>query len=1038
MRTMFGIILIHAAATLGVVVQDSRPAVPVTFQLSLSDAPNPWYVAGRPASLRIVAVDSLGRPAPMAGLTATLKTSDARSRLNDLQVPLANGVAVVRVQWYSPGVHAIDAVSKQGIRGRIGGVKVEALPDDIKIELTTPQAWPRYVRGNSGIRIEGRVASKGKPVPSIDLSFAASKGVRSFPRDCHTDEIGGAFKAALFTPVLVCLPGGGETIQGRTPMSIDCFIDADGNGRLDPGEPCRDLPDAVIVEGCPQDEIAVAHFLLSILAEGGVATPPETDLGDLILSPPLGPGPAVREKNRIEQAKERLEKEVIEFVNSGAWKGRFSDVSKRIRKIIALLGGIAAAEDIVMILECAARLTEANPDVGKIELDLVELNGKFTVHVSYRDLVRMILNALKGKRRLSNLDFNDCMKPRARAVRTVGPGAGRAVEDPAVEQPAFEFDCDGPGMVKLEIELAYQPAAAVIIDDGHGAASQRVSAPSSNLSTLVVDFATTERFEILQDPPDIDADTDRDGTVEANQDDDRNEEQPVRYLSPRGALVFANVDNDARALDRDLKNETIDGGDDILDVVPIVIRRIPNLAAGARVVLSVDDPMAVRVFESRTVGAATFIGPNTSAVKEIPRAQIMAGDVVLGLEGILNGREVVLNVSIVQAGRIVSFDETRVLVTPWLMTSNVDVAEEVLVTRWPARTQPTDRDNSVFLADLAPKLRRAIRAGGVTLVDGKLDPAVIAEFIQDPLEFGYQKIRGSTPGSTRTMPVAADLPYDANTSVSHGSFAESRFLAPDRGVVFIEPAVDPSGRGANFGGNLELIPPFANQPLGLAVTGDNAAEGIRNWFRMNRLQTKAPNSASSEMLFLPFNSAQTNIDHVDEVMNVVPRPGGGFTILLGDMRRALLSIPPSGSPLGDRLVPYRVLEDDVDRADSTLSAIRDELVGAGVDESSIVRIPVFYPLPSDPELNDEFGLPNSINLQVVNGVVFVPEPAMDDPTDPTHALKIPLTSMRNDIARQLRAAGVPAGRIQFVDTRELWFFGGEVHCATNARRTPPQ
>jgi hypothetical protein len=405
-------------------------------------------------------------------------------------------------------------------------------------------------------------------------------------------------------------------------------------------------------------------------------------------------------------------------------------------------------------------------------------------------------------------------------------------------------------------------------------------------------------------------------------------------------------------------------------------------------------------------------------------------DVILGLEGLRFNQQVKLNVSISLAGRIPSFDEARVLVTPWLMASNVDPAGEVYVSRWPARANPADRDNRLFLADIRSKIVRGIQLNKVTFLAG-----LLAEFIQDPIEVGYQRIRGSVPAAVRTMPVALDLPYAAGASPSHDKFAEGVFMGPDRGAVVVEPNVDPGGRGAAYGGNLELIPPFKSHSLGIAVVGDNMGDSPAFFIELNREQT--PNPAAAQIVRLPFNSASTNIDHVDEVINVIPsRSQDGFAIVIGDPRRAIAHIPPAGSPLGDRLVPYRVRTDDVDRSEKTLNDIQAALESLGLPASSFVRIPVFYPLPSDPVLFNFFGLPNGVNLQVVNGAVFVPEPAMDDPTDPTHTRKFILTSMKNDITRRLASAGIAPSQIQFVDTRELSAFGGEVHCATNALRAP--
>jgi hypothetical protein len=116
-------VLLALASTHGY-VQDQAGGVPVAFGLEVLENPDPWYVSGKPALLKIIAVDQHGRPSMMNGIVARLKTTDPKSKLNNFDVGLVNGTAVLKLQWFTPSdAHSIQASGTGGITGETNGIK---------------------------------------------------------------------------------------------------------------------------------------------------------------------------------------------------------------------------------------------------------------------------------------------------------------------------------------------------------------------------------------------------------------------------------------------------------------------------------------------------------------------------------------------------------------------------------------------------------------------------------------------------------------------------------------------------------------------------------------------------------------------------------------------------------------------------------------------------------------------------------------------------------------------------------------------------
>ena len=193
-----GIILPVLAIAL-LAAADMPGGPPVALDLQVQGAPDPWYVAMRSVHLSIASVDGTGGASPV-NTVVTLETSDARSRLNGAQVPLVNGAVVVRVQWFTAGEHSITAVTREGLRGRVEGIRVSALPADTAISLEKPNPWPKFAWAGGAFQAILRVTGGGRPLGGIEVYLEASRGVRNFPHDLYTSDDSGRLVGIIFPP----------------------------------------------------------------------------------------------------------------------------------------------------------------------------------------------------------------------------------------------------------------------------------------------------------------------------------------------------------------------------------------------------------------------------------------------------------------------------------------------------------------------------------------------------------------------------------------------------------------------------------------------------------------------------------------------------------------------------------------------------------------------------------------------------------------------------------------------------------------------
>jgi hypothetical protein len=502
--------------TPGFGVQDPPGGPPVALAVKVEGQRNPNYVAGKTAYLHIQAVDRTGMPSPINGDAVVVKITDPRNRLNGREVGFVNGKIVLKLQWFIPSKgHAIEVASKSGLRGGLSGIRVDPLPKGTKLSIEDPKPWARYLWSGGMVRLRVKASDENDdPVEHVQVSLRLSKGARVFPHGYYTEDDTGIASGVIFPPEFIC-PGderGGGTVNGDAPLKLQAFIDVNGNGDIDDGEPIVEPPPADLVSSCPQVLLPAALELLRILEEGGtLEPPPENDVIVVGLASTgsvggQGKGKALgktkpetltdRELAKIRAARRFLEDEIIGYVNSGKWNGNFSQVRKRVEHVAKVLSDVAPAEPVVHRLECAAKLMEDAPDVKRQKLNVQARPGSRIEVLVGSESQFEVQNLTAGNRVASPDKFPDCFKPGVVQATTQGNGSA-AVPDP--DQPFVEFECLGPGNVQLTTTTEFKPMSVVVLpppDNGVVAASAIAGPDASNLELL--SFRLDASFLIVQ------------------------------------------------------------------------------------------------------------------------------------------------------------------------------------------------------------------------------------------------------------------------------------------------------------------------------------------------------------------------------------------------------------------------------------------------------------------------------------------------------------------------------------------------------------
>ncbi len=532
---------------------------------------------------------------------------------------------------------------------------------------------------------------------------------------------------------------------------------------------------------------------------------------------------------------------------------------------------------------------------------------------------------------------------------------------------------------------------------------------------------------------DLDADTNRDGNIDNK--DDADEAKNVDYLKT-GALVLANLDDDNSVQKPDTADDVITSEKDFGDFSKMIVRKmtLPEGWSGQLQILEGGEH--IRVFKELKKDAKSIMGyVNGQATfpiqYTIPTADLEKGDVAFYIEGISPGKEATIVLQIAKKEFVLDIceDTVRIMVTPLIFHSNLQPTKRVFFSDWQLGGL---LGNEKFVKVFKEESGKIVGAVNVVSILEKKSGGI---FAQDIFEIGYQKNPSNHEGKLVIMPTVLDNPWQI-----HGlsSYPELQLLKPDFGLQRGTSSMS-SGpeyvdlEGGDYGGNLEAIPPFQNDlPFGQLIIGDNMQTEMKEFLIDQKVQAKD----GKTLVILPVDPKNGSVVfHVDEVCNIVPSSKDKkFKVVVGDIDSGINLLKASTSNELKTLRDKYVTKKNEDLA--IIKGISDQLFkikdilkkDGGLAESDIVRIPVLYPF----EFTEGYGLPNAVNLQVVDNKIFIPNPIYDK------AKGTVFMPMQKEIIKQLGNAGVNVKDIIFVNTTQMSGYAGEAHCATNAERKVPK
>ena len=261
-------------------------------------------------------------------------------------------------------------------------------------------------------------------------------------------------------------------------------------------------------------------------------------------------------------------------------------------------------------------------------------------------------------------------------------------------------------------------------------------------------------------------------------------------------------------------------------------------------------------------------------------------------------------------------------------------------------------------------------------------------WVQDGMEIGYTQIPGS------------DLMYVVLKGLRATEKLAPKLLTKNFGIVEIgRPRFLSGGDSwADWMGNLEVSSPVPGFPLGRIYYGINRDTGIG-------LHPEVVDFLEAQAVQSPFsiNTNWLTIKHVDEIFNFIPAQNGQFKMIIASPGEASKIL--SNSSHNNQY--NRNIQREINQ---TKAIIQSKL---GLLDRDIMDLPVFYQ-------NGHNLWSNPINSIHINGTVifgstFLPQ------------------IIRSDLISKMKSLGLNTA---FVDDNRYQRNYGNVHCATNTKKTP--
>jgi protein-arginine deiminase len=541
---------------------------------------------------------------------------------------------------------------------------------------------------------------------------------------------------------------------------------------------------------------------------------------------------------------------------------------------------------------------------------------------------------------------------------------------------------------------------------------------------------------------DLDVDTDRDGIIENSAEDDTWE---AVWSTNGGAVFYLNIDDDNNDGASDNEGSTVIGSEDEKDLARILLRKYESAPSDATVTIEISPASAqgnVRIFQK--TGIFWNMVYVTGSSFSLPVTDIINGEIELGIEGINRQNstwtgDIGLTLEIREnGGTLLGADTVRLRIAPLILVHNLMNVETVHVV-------DIGSSNSDFRNDLQT----------VAVEGGFLYYAVPGSsyqndrWIQDSSERGFVLLPSNSGQRRRVDSV---LQCARNRQIDN--WGEEYLFGVDQDFHF---EFGSNSYSINYGGNLEVVPPYTGYPWGRIVVGGGSSYTIggSNWQNrhMDQAYREFFDASGIQGPYLEVSTEWLAVGHVDEHTSFVKAPSApkGWIIALASpsfAKEILQDVQTSGGgslPVFENRGSWETTVDQI-LADSALMTYNQEAqqrmdqirslykTSLGLTDAEIIDVPVlFEDVGSEEAAAYNPGVANMLVLPDSSGTIHLVIPDPEGPHNPTDAWADATKSV-------LEAFGTPSQPIKFTFTDIFNAYHknlGEAHCGTNTIRTPP-
>lgn len=553
-------------------------------------------------------------------------------------------------------------------------------------------------------------------------------------------------------------------------------------------------------------------------------------------------------------------------------------------------------------------------------------------------------------------------------------------------------------------------------------------------------------------------DADRDGRV----DDDRTGLDSWTWgIGGKGAVILCNNDDDGSRRPRlDNDDPSVNGGGDVHDLAPLVIRRTgpaPPSDWEAFIEITAADANRIRIFADRSGSATAIIGPGVGNRYRLPDLTFLEKE--FGMEATqyadatFSG-EISIKLQVRKGAAGTVEESGKVRVAPWIIFNHYDPTVRVYVV--------ATADNAAFLSEL----NAAVTSAGIPAPQQAGGRYSVDRWMQDAMEPGYASMpRSGGSHDVWHLPAILRTANDrAHPSFDWGpidQYPRNDLLAANLG--FLQALPPGIGTSLDSFGNLECSPPFTHSgtrkeyKFGRIVYGSDSLRDMKQEVRELLVAQRVQEP-------FPIDTSWLTVGHVDEVISFCPLKNAPrkFKVLLASPNRALELIEDlhrtghgsaalfqgirfsGGYNLARRQLDYpyetvgsihsnaafRSLQTAVQ---AKVMIVRGQLkAGLDLRDSDFIELPVLFKAAGGRYIAYTPGVVNSLVL-----------------TKPDHSVRLcmpkpfgPVVGGRCKFEQAIEAALGPTAttgvEIHFIDDFCTYHvLSGEIHCGTNSLRQAP-